>query len=100
MTRAAVLPTEVYRRCGIAGSIWIAREIAEPALARMRAADPLHRGPDDRDTVFVDAPAHGPPVGLAHTRLAIIDTSLAGHQPMRDANGAWSTFNGARSAAR
>ncbi len=56
-----------------------------------------HRGPDGHDTVFVDpAPpaGGGHPVRLAHTRLAIIDTSEAGRQPMRDESGAWITFNG------
>ena len=71
------------------------RELAEPALARMRLAI-NHRGPDDRDTVFVEPRAGMPghPVGLAHTRLAIIDTSPAGRQPMRDETGTWITFNG------
>ena len=69
------------------------RELAEPALARMRLAI-NHRGPDDRDTVFIDSRAGGHPVGFAHTRLAIIDTSAAGRQPMRDVEGAWITFNG------
>ncbi len=60
----------------------------------MRAAI-HHRGPDDRDTVFVSPPrGDGHPVGLAHTRLAIIDPSPAGRQPMRDESGAWIVFNG------
>jgi asparagine synthase (glutamine-hydrolysing) len=53
-----------------------------------------HRGPDDRDTVFIDSRAGAHPIGFAHTRLAIIDTSPAGRQPMRDVDGAWITFNG------
>ncbi len=83
--------------CGIAGIIGVRRELAEPALARMRRAI-NHRGPDDRDTVFLDRAGAGRPgshpVGFAHTRLAIIDTSPAGRQPMRDESGSWITFNG------
>ncbi len=40
-----------------------------------------HRGPDDADAVLL-RPAEGPPVGLAHRRLSIIDLSAAGRQPM------------------
>ena len=38
-----------------------------------------HRGPDGRGTAIVG------PVGLGHRRLAIVDTSDAGLQPMRHA---------------
>ncbi len=48
-----------------------------------------HRGPDGQG--FYDAPG----VSLGHCRLAIIDTSETGHQPMSDASGRyWVTFNG------
>jgi asparagine synthase (glutamine-hydrolysing) len=50
-----------------------------------------HRGPDDSG-VFVDQ-SHG--IGLVHTRLAILDLSLLGHQPMSSADGRWQlVFNG------
>lgn len=42
-----------------------------------------HRGPDDEGEWW-SADGH---VGLAHRRLAIIDLSPAGHQPMQDARG-------------
>lgn len=50
-----------------------------------------HRGPDDQG-VFVEGP-----VGLGHLRLAILDLSPRGHQPMSyEHNGrkVWITFNG------
>ncbi|RLU05625.1 asparagine synthase (glutamine-hydrolyzing) [Pseudomonas prosekii] len=54
----------------------------EPVITRMNDAI-THRGPDDHD-VWVD-----PSVGLAlgHRRLAIVDLSPAGHQPMSSACG-------------
>lgn len=48
-----------------------------------------HRGPDDQGI------AECGQVVLGNTRLAIIDTSEAGHQPMNDpATGNWITYNG------
>jgi hypothetical protein len=48
-----------------------------------------HRGPDDRGTLFDDR------VALGMTRLAIIDTSSGGHQPMRTPDGLISVvYNG------
>ena len=58
------------------------------AVHRMNAAQ-RHRGPDDQG-IF-----HGGPVVLGNTRLAIIDTSASGHQPMHDPqSGNWITYNG------
>ena len=58
------------------------------ALERMAAALG-HRGPDDSGIELVDN------VGLVHTRLAIVDPTPAGHQPMQDASGRWwLTYNG------
>jgi len=51
-------------------------DLAE-SLTRMATAM-RHRGPDDIGTIFCGEPA----IGLAHTRLSILDLSSAGHQPM------------------
>jgi len=61
----------------------------------MRAQRSLaHRGPDDRGDVVIDSD-RGYSIGLAHTRLSIIDLSSAGHQPMQDpATPNWIVFNG------
>ena len=76
--------------CGIAGIVHFDphQPIDVQRLRRMR--DVLsHRGPDGRG-VFIDGP-----VGLAHRRLAIVDVSAAGEQPMTNEDGSvWITFNG------
>src|SRR5262245_4968355 len=53
-----------------------------------------HRGPDDAGVITV-ASSESSRVCFGNTRLAIIDTSTAGHQPMHDqATGNWITYNG------
>jgi len=53
-----------------------------------------HRGPDDEGLELVTLPV-GYRLGLVHTRLAILDLSSAGHQPMDDPeSGSWITYNG------
>ncbi len=76
--------------CGIAGCLALAPE-ADPDQAWLtRALDRIsHRGPDD-DGVYTD-----PDVALGFRRLSILDLSLAGHQPMKSADGRfWMIFNG------
>ena len=76
--------------CGIAGCLALALE-ADPDQAWLaRALDRIcHRGPDD-DGVYTDQD-----VALGFRRLSILDLSLAGHQPMRSADGRfWMLFNG------
>src|SRR5690349_16259761 len=76
--------------CGLAGIVHFdtTQQVDLERLRRMR--DVLsHRGPDGRG-VIVDA--H---VGLAHRRLAIVDVSTAGEQPMTNEDGSvWIAFNG------
>lgn len=79
--------------CGIVGcwgGRWESGRAAEQQLARM--ADALvHRGPDSSG-VWVDE-NHG--VALAHRRLAIVDLTAAGHQPMVSITGRYIlAFNG------
>ncbi|MBI1922656.1 asparagine synthase (glutamine-hydrolyzing) [Candidatus Poribacteria bacterium] len=52
----------------------------------------VHRGPDDRGVeIFRDVPF----VALGHRRLAIVDLSSAGHQPMANEDGSiWIVYNG------
>jgi asparagine synthase (glutamine-hydrolysing) len=76
--------------CGIVGCLALALE-AEPDRAWVAAATQRisHRGPDD-EGFYAD---HD--VALGYKRLAIIDLSHAGHQPMRSADGRyWMVFNG------
>lgn len=76
--------------CGICGvlSFDLTRPIGESLLRRMAGAL-AHRGPDD-EGVWA-----GPGIGLGNRRLAIIDLSPQGHQPMANEDETvWITFNG------
>lgn len=78
--------------CGIAGAIGtgLASEKLEAVLCGFER-DLRHRGPDDRG-VFVSRDGSA---GLVNTRLAVLDLSPAGHQPMRSADGRYTiVFNG------
>ena len=80
--------------CGIAG-VWhpqasLTSERLHDLAGRMADAV-AHRGPDDRGT-WVEPEAG---LGMGFRRLAIIDLSPAGHQPMVSASGRFVvTFNG------
>lgn len=72
--------------CGIAGLIDLKAQSSTEDLHHIttKMTDTLfHRGPDGGD-VWVDAETG---VGLGHRRLAIIDLSEAGHQPMMSEDG-------------
>ena len=67
--------------CGIAGVYALTERPPDPAWGAILTRALAHRGPDGRG-VYHDAR-----VLLAHTRLAIIDLSDAGRQPMTSADG-------------
>ncbi|KKU14136.1 MAG: Asparagine synthetase [Parcubacteria group bacterium GW2011_GWC2_45_7] len=80
--------------CGIAGIIGTEQLVQKPLLKKI-AASLAHRGPDDEGIEIVPVGDGGRVVGLVHRRLAIIDLSPAGHQPMRDeTTDNWIVFNG------
>ncbi len=77
--------------CGIAGIV----SSAPPDRARLADAARLiaHRGPDDEGIETAGSAA--PFAGLCFRRLAILDLSPTGHQPMADRTGrTWIVFNG------
>ena len=79
--------------CGIAGFVAVEPQAAEALAdsARRMIAQIRHRGPDDQG-VWCDADAA---VVLGHCRLAVVDLSLHGHQPMLSASGRYViAFNG------
>ncbi|MEI8198142.1 MAG: asparagine synthase (glutamine-hydrolyzing), partial [Phycisphaerae bacterium] len=82
--------------CGIAGIVRREdpRAPLRAPLQRMQAAL-RHRGPDDAGLYQSAVSLDGWQCGLAHTRLAILDLSAAGHQPMASPDGRFHiTFNG------
>ena len=80
--------------CGIAGAIGTVDAVVADAVRRM-SHGLRHRGPDDDGFWTSDGETGAPGVALAHRRLAILDLSPAGHQPMVDpATGNQIVFNG------
>ena len=78
--------------CGIAGILTNSslENNLELSIQRMQQAV-RHRGPDDMG-IYISTNRQA---ALAHTRLSILDLSIAGHQPMSIANERyWITFNG------
>jgi asparagine synthase (glutamine-hydrolysing) len=81
--------------CGIFGLI--GRRSAAPEQSAVRATRAMaHRGPDDKGAqvlTFRSNPDRG--VALGACRLAILDLTSAGHQPMHDSErDNWLVFNG------
>src|SRR3954469_23299280 len=80
--------------CGIAGFWDPSRSSGKAALEQtaLNMASVLqHRGPDDQGT-WADENAS---LALGHRRLAILDLSREGHQPMHSADGRYVlVFNG------
>ncbi|MBI3318378.1 MAG: asparagine synthase (glutamine-hydrolyzing) [Candidatus Omnitrophica bacterium] len=76
--------------CGLAGVLHWDGEPVDPVELEGMARSLNHRGPDERNC---SSPSQG--VGLAHTRLRVIDLSAAAAQPMRSASGRlWLVYNG------
>lgn len=75
--------------CGIVGIVRFARQLPEPSALELAIGTLANRGPDSRGTW------RGPGVMLGHTRLAIVDLTAAGHQPMLSGDGRFViVFNG------
>src|SRR4030067_1618416 len=76
--------------CGIAGKIYLGGgEVTEKNLKEMLVKI-VHRGPDDWGIYT----SQDNKIGLANRRLAIIDLTKAGHQPMNYRDRFWITYNG------
>lgn len=75
--------------CGIVGVFNLERRPFAFATLKKMAETIAHRGPDDEGFYIKEN------IALAHKRLAIIDTSKNGTQPMISRNGKWVVvFNG------
>ena len=77
--------------CGIAGLLGSDNSNQIQSIVQRMQAALLHRGPDDQG--YYVAPNHQ--AALIHTRLSILDLTIAGHQPMSTPDQRyWITFNG------
>ncbi|MBD2175906.1 asparagine synthase (glutamine-hydrolyzing) [Pseudanabaena sp. FACHB-1998] len=77
--------------CGIAGILTNNSQIGLEKYVQLMQTAINHRGPDDRG-IYLSSDRT---VAIAHTRLAILDLSENGHQPMHiDNQRYWITFNG------
>ena len=75
--------------CGIVGVFNLNQEIVDRSVLKSMASKIAHRGPDGQGYFLNDN------IGLAHKRLAILDTSNKGAQPMSSKNNKWTiVFNG------
>lgn len=75
--------------CGITGIFHLNGDPVSPALLRSMTKALAHRGPDGEGFVMDTV------IGLGHRRLAILDLSAAGHQPMTTPDGNFIlTYNG------
>src|SRR5580704_15793365 len=81
--------------CGIFGMIGLNARVPPEVLERATRSL-AHRGPDDSGTVILHDSAPGAvEIGLGNRRLAILDLSRLGHQPMNDpTTGNWIVYNG------
>ena len=75
--------------CGIAGIFRFDDQPVSPVILKRMTDSIAHRGPDGEGQ-WVEGS-----IGLGHRRLAILDLSPAGHQPMQSKNGQFIlTYNG------
>jgi asparagine synthase (glutamine-hydrolysing) len=75
--------------CGVAGIIELGGDAVSPAILQRMTDAIAHRGPDGEGH-WIEGP-----VGLGHRRLAIIDLTPSGHQPMISADHRYViTYNG------
>lgn len=75
--------------CGIAGIFNIDQSTASLSILKAMASSIEHRGPDGEGYFCKEN------IGLAHKRLAILDISEKGTQPMTSKDGRWTiVFNG------
>lgn len=78
--------------CGFSGFFTLQADLDDSARLLRKMGDAIyHRGPDDNGEWFDENAG----IGFSHRRLAIIDVSAAGHQPMASACGRYIiAFNG------
>ena len=75
--------------CGIVGIFNLKRETVSRSLLKAMSDKIAHRGPDGQGYFLKNN------IGLAHKRLAILDTSNNGAQPMSSRSNKWTViFNG------
>jgi len=81
--------------CGIFGIVSRNTRIPDGVLER-GTQSLAHRGPDDSGTILLrDSTPNSVEIGLGNRRLAILDLSPLGHQPMHDPDtGNWIVYNG------
>jgi asparagine synthase (glutamine-hydrolysing) len=78
--------------CGFVGSLSRRGRVTSESIVRATASL-AHRGPDDSGTACLSGSEYE--LKLGFRRLAILDLSAAGHQPMADPeSGNWIVFNG------
>ncbi|MFM8552512.1 MAG: asparagine synthase (glutamine-hydrolyzing) [Nitrospiraceae bacterium] len=100
--------------CGIAGIVQLTQQPLDGGLLETMTRSLAHRGPDGEGYVLLAREGPGKPiavtgrlsdslrsvprdyaVGFGHRRLAILDRSPLGHQPMAcDRGDVWLTYNG------
>lgn len=73
--------------CGIAGLFGE----RQPDRLRRMTDRMAHRGPDDQGQAWIETPSGW--LGLGSRRLAVLDPTMAGHQPM-ESQGALLSYNG------